>query len=230
MALGADASAPTSWPSTLGLLGAPGSGKSAAAAHLARRGFLVIDADAAARAALREPEVVAAVRERFAGTQPPVVDHADRIDRAALGARVFADPALRRWLERLVHPRVEAARREARRGIDRDAHPLGVVEDCPLLLETGLDRACDRLMMIDASRGVRLARVAARGWSATELERRDAAQWPLARKRAAADAVIVNEASLEALGAAIDEWLSEHWPPAADRAADPGAGADRSGA
>ena len=79
----------------LGLVGDICAGKSAVARALARRGARIFDADAAVHALYREPDVVAAVVEQFG---PGVLDAAGQVDRRALGARVFADPAALRWL------------------------------------------------------------------------------------------------------------------------------------
>ena len=210
-----DAQAPerSTHPPTLGLLGAPGSGKSAAAAHLGGRGFCVIDADRLAREALRHPSVVGAIGARFEASHPGIIGSDGQVDRGVLAEVVFVEPEVRRWLEGLIHPRVAAERQRIRATVDPERYPAGVVEDCPLLLETGLDAVCDALMMIDADQAARVARVRERGWDAAELARRDAAQWPLERKRDAAGVVIDNSGDLAALGRAIDAWLDAHWRP-----------------
>jgi hypothetical protein len=73
-----------------------------------------------------------------------------------------------------------------------------VLLDAPLLLETGLDARCDVLVFVAASADVRAARAATRGWPAHELERREAAQTPLATKQARADYTVHNDGSLAA--------------------------------
>ena len=62
-----------------------------------------------------------------------------------------------------------------------------------------MDEHCVQTIFIDASRGVRLARVAERGWNSEELDRRESAQWSLDVKRQKADHVIRNEGSLDEL-------------------------------
>ncbi len=75
--------------------------------------------------------------------------------------------------------------------------PLVVVVDAPLLVEKQLhERWCDVLVFVDAPRSVRQARARAdRGWSAEQLDRRDAAQVSPQRKKRLADFVIDNRAS-----------------------------------
>jgi len=184
----------------LGILGGIASGKSAVGRLLAGSDGVVIDADALAREVLESAEVRAAIRARFGSDVAP----ADApIDRARLGALVFADPAARRDLENLTHPRVRARVRglldEARRaGVPR------IVLDVPLLLENdaqhALVRECDVLVFVDADDRAREARArGSRGWSAGEVARREAAQMPLAEKRARADHVLVNRGSFDEL-------------------------------
>ncbi len=184
----------------LGILGGIASGKSAVGRLLAGRDGVVIDADALAREILESAEVRRAIRARFG---PAVAPDGSPIDRARLGALVFADPSARRDLENLTHPRVRARVRalldEARRtGVPR------IVLDVPLLLENdaqhALVRECDVLVFVDADDRAREARArGSRGWAEGEVARREAAQMPLAEKRARADHVLVNRGSLAEL-------------------------------
>lgn len=176
----------------IGLAGGIGAGKSLVAAGLERLGAGVIDADRLARQALEAPEVR---RQIEAAWGAGVLGEDGRVDRARLAAEVFGEPARRRQLESILHPRVRA-RREAMREHFRETAPVrAIVEDCPLLFETGLDRACDRVIFVDAPRARRLERLRAeRGWDEAELDRREAAQWPLDMKVQAADYVLRNDA------------------------------------
>ncbi|MEM7683008.1 MAG: dephospho-CoA kinase [Planctomycetota bacterium] len=194
----------------IGLLGAPGSGKSYVAAQLAERGGRVIDADALARQSLETPENAQRLAERWGAG---VLDRAGVVDRKAVGRRVFADAAERAWLESLIHPEVGRRRAALRQDAWADPEARFVVEDCPLLLETGLDASCDVLLMVDASEAVRLGRVAARGWDSAELERRQASQASLDSKRRAADYVVRNEGDAAALRAALSDVLRQALPP-----------------
>lgn len=173
----------------LGILGGIGCGKSTIGAAFADLGAAVLDADRSAHAALDDAAVRGAIAARFPG-----VARADgSIDRAALGAIVFAEPEARIALESLVHPRVKQdlhARFAAAN--DDPAVPL-VVLDAPLLLEAGLESWCDALVFVDVPFAERARRVKeSRGWSAEELARREANQVPLERKRARADHVLDN--------------------------------------
>lgn len=183
-----------------GILGGIASGKSAVGLLLAGSDGVVIDADALVREVMASAEVRAAVRARFGADVAP--DGAP-IDRARLGALVFADPAARRDLENLTHPRVRARVRELLDEARRTGVPR-IVLDVPLLLENdaqhALVRECDVLVFVDADERAREARArGSRGWSAGEVARREAAQMPLAEKRARADHVLVNRGSLAEL-------------------------------
>lgn len=186
----------------LGLCGAPGSGKSAVAAVLAGLGCAVLDADALARAALEEPAVRASLAKRWGGG---VFQPGGAPDRAAIAAKVFADPAERAWLESVIHPLVRRGREAGRLAAFADPNALAVVEDCPLLFEMGLDAGCDAVFFVDAPREQRLARVAARGWTEEELARREKSQWPLDTKRGKSDHVVSNDAGREVLAHRVRE-------------------------
>lgn len=194
-------------PLVVGLLGGIASGKSRVAARLRRHGAALLDADALAHAALFDPAVVAALRAR----------HGDAIlasdgtpDRAALGRVVFGRPEQLAHLESLIHPRVRAQIDSAveRHLAARDVP--AIVLDVPLLLEREeLVRRCDLLLFVDASAADRDARaVAARGWAAGEVARREEHQRPLAEKLARADVVFRNDGAPEALDAAVESWLA----------------------
>lgn len=164
----------------IGLVGRSGAGKSTVARMFAALGAEVIDADAFAHEVLDEPEVRAAVVARFGAE---VVDPAGRVSRAALAARVFGpthDHATALAdLEAIVHPPVRtriAARLAALRvAEDADGQRRVAVLDVPLLVQSGWDTACDRLVVVECAEQVRQARLAARGWSPEQIASRDRA-------------------------------------------------------
>src|SRR4051812_44269881 len=193
----------------IGLIGGIGAGKSRVADLLRARGACVIDADAVGHEVLEVAEVRDLVVARFgAGILRPVTESGrgmGQVDRRALGAVVFSDPAALRDLEAIVHPPMcrrfeQIIARESARAVV----PF-IVLDAAILLETGWDRVCDLVAFVDASFEVRLERVSrSRGWTAEHLRAREAAQWPVDRKRDRADVVLRNESSPEALEAEVD--------------------------
>jgi dephospho-CoA kinase len=173
----------------IGICGGIGSGKSAVAAAFRALGCEVCVSDDVARAVLEQPEVRAAVVARVGRD---IARPDGSIDRAALGRAIFADAALRADVERIMHPRIEAARRAqfAKAPLSTRAFII----DAPLLLEVGLDRECDAVVFVDAPHALRVNRVTAtRGWAAAELDRREGAQMPLEQKRARSTDAIVND-------------------------------------
>lgn len=176
-------------PVVIGLAGGIGAGKSHVARVLGALGCVVSDSDALARAALQEAEVRAALVSWWGAG---VLDAQGQVDRVRVGGVVFADPAQRRRLEALVHPRVHAARAAQMEQARRDRAPALVI-DAPLLFEAGVDAECDAVVFVECPSSARLARVRARGWSDEELARREAAQWPLDEKRRRCRYVIDND-------------------------------------
>lgn len=189
----------------IGVVGGIGSGKSTAAAALARRGGQVVAGDPAGHAALRQP----GIRERIVKRWPDAVGVDGEIDRQVLGRTVFANPAQLRELEAIVFPWIQERLKEEIAAAKTNPRVNFVVLDAAVMLEAGWNGACDRLVFVDAPREVRAARVAGRGWTADDLDRRERSQLGLDEKRARADAVLVNAGGTDELQAAADELLAQ---------------------
>lgn len=171
----------------VGLTGGLASGKSTVAAMFRALGARHVDADAIAHGLLAPGGAAeAAVLARFGTTE-----------RKSLGAIVFADPKALADLNAIVHPLVRAAivarLAEAARGKARVA-----VVDAALLVETGIHRDLDALVVVSCPPDVQLARAVARGMDEADARRRIASQAPLEEKVAAADHVVDNGGPLEA--------------------------------
>ena len=174
----------------IGLTGGIGAGKSSVARCFADLGCAVIDADRLAREALEESAVRDALVARYGER---VVGEGDGVDRRELSRLVFEKPEERAWLEELTHPRVRQRRRTLHARALADPDVRAIVEDSPLLMESGLDSSCDAVVFVDAPRSVRLERLARdRGWDEGELERREKNQMPLDTKRRSADYLVDN--------------------------------------
>lgn len=179
----------------IGLTGGIGAGKSTVARLLGDLGCLVVDSDALAREALLDPAIKATIQKWWG---EDVIGKDGDINRRAIAEIVFADEAERRRLEGLTHPWIEARRR----AIFAEAGPevRAFVIDAPLLLEAGLARGCDAVVFVDAQAEVRRQRThRARGWDASEIARRETAQFPLDRKRQSADHSVSNNGGLDSL-------------------------------
>ncbi|THF68126.1 dephospho-CoA kinase [Deinococcus sp. Arct2-2] len=189
-------------PRRLGLTGSIGAGKSTVADLLRARGLTVLDADAQAHVVTREPETLAKIEQAFPGTVVGGV-----LDRAALGAVAFADPARLAVLNGIVHPRVRARMT----ALELEATLRGerwLVQDVPLLFEGGLKVGMDAVLVVDAPLELRIARVMARSQlTREEVLARDARQTPAEEKRRKASFVIENSGGLDELEPQIDAAL-----------------------
>ena len=183
------------------MTGGIGAGKSAVAQRLAGQGAVLIDADVLAR------EVVApgtpGLAEIAAAFGDEVLTAGGELDRPALGARVFGDDDARRRLEKIIHPRVRARTAELTHAAAPDAI---VVNDVPLLVETGLAGSYHLVLVVDARRELRIRRLEqTRGMTAEQATARIAAQAGDEQRRAAADALIDNNGSLADLHTRVDD-------------------------
>ena len=192
----------------IGIVGGVASGKSLAARIFADLGAAVLSGDQIGHEVLYEPAVIATVRDRWGDK---VLNGEGQIDRSRLAAIVFGeeDDAELKFLEELTHPRIAHRLRES---IDdlADRGTRAVVLDAAILLKTGWDKMCDRIVFIDTPREVRQARTLQKGWDETELARRELNQLPLEFKRTRADCVIDNSGSADQLRSEIHRfWDSQ---------------------
>lgn len=189
----------------VGLTGGIAAGKSAVARRLAELGAVLIDADAIARAVV-EPGTpgLAAIVEAFG---KGILSGDGALDRPALGALVFADGKARETLNSIVHPLVRAEAARLRAEAPEDAV---VIQDIPLLVETGQGANFDMVLVVAAPLEERLRRmIQDRGMSEADALARIAAQASDAERAAVADIVIENSGTLEQLRDKVTEiWES----------------------
>ncbi len=195
----------------VGLTGGVASGKSTVATILTELGAVVIDADLLAREVV-EPGTpgLAAVVDAFGAD---VLTEDGRLDRPALGARVFGDEEARRRLEAILHPLIRARGAELEAAAPADAL---VVHDIPLLVESGQADRFDAVVVVDVPVQTQVERmVADRGWSREEAEARVAAQASREQRRAVATYVIDNTGTRDDLRERVTEVVGELVPPGA---------------
>jgi dephospho-CoA kinase len=186
----------------IGLTGPIGCGKSTVAGWLAARGAAVVDADAVARQ-VTEPggPALGAVIERF-GQRVRRPDGS--LDRAALAALVFADPAALGALEAIVHPAVRPRILDAIAAAEARNAPAVVVEAIRLV-EGGLAEACDEVWLVACEPDQQRIRLAGRGMDAADAARRIDAQGSIVeRLRPRASRVIDTSVSPAEAEAAVD--------------------------
>ncbi|SDO56697.1 dephospho-CoA kinase [Geodermatophilus sp. DSM 45219] len=193
----------------IGLTGGIGSGKSTVAGLLAARGARVVDADRIAREVVEPgtPGLDAVV----AAFGRDVLTAEGALDRPALAAVVFADPDARRRLDGIVHPLVRARAAELVAAAPPDAV---VVQDVPLLVETGQASSYDLVLVVAADLATRVERLVGRGLSEDDARARIAAQATDEQRRAVADVVLDNSGTVEELEAQVDRFWAERVAPA----------------
>jgi dephospho-CoA kinase len=202
----------------IGLTGGIATGKSTASAIFRALGCVIIDADLLARDVVEPGQPALADIARDFG--PGVLQADGRLDRQALGAVVFDDPAKRRRLEVITHPRIR----------ERLAHRLDtlaaerfdglVIFDAAVIVESGNWKAMDRLVVVVADEAIQIARLQARdGIGREEALRRIRSQMPLSEKVKLAHYVIDNsgdrgatEAQVRRVHAALRADWAAHQP------------------
>lgn len=182
-------------PFCIGLTGGVGSGKTSAARIFQELGAAVVDTDEIAHDLTRPGgAAVTAIRSEF-GADYVAADGG--LDRAKMRRLVFTDPVARKKLETILHPLI---RRDSQARIAAAQQPYVLVV-VPLLLETGAYRELiGRVLVIDCDEERQIARAMKRSaLSNDEVRAIMAAQLPRAKRLAAADDVLHNDADLEAL-------------------------------
>lgn len=176
----------------IGLTGGIATGKSTVSGILRDRAA-VVDADQLAR------EVVApgrdAWREIVAWFGRGALRPDETLDRAYLRRRVFRDPASRKRLEAITHPRIRALARE--RIVERSRDAEFVVYDAPLLFEAKIHHWLRPVILVACTRKTQEQRLRQRDrLGDADIERHLEAQMPLSEKRRLADFVIENDGAL----------------------------------
>lgn len=179
----------------VGLTGGIGSGKSAAAGCFAAHRISVVDTDAIAHELTAAAgAAMPALRAEF-GEDIAAADGA--LDRSRMRRLAFADPAVRRQLEGILHPMI----RELAGERCRQAGSPYVILAVPLLVESGTYRErCDRVLVVDCPESLQVSRVMARnGLAEMDIRAILATQATRAQRLAAADDVLTNDHGLAAL-------------------------------
>jgi dephospho-CoA kinase len=204
----------------VGLTGGIGAGKSAVAELLTERGAVIVDADEVARAVVEPGQpALAKLVDRFGAG---IVGADGRLDRSALAKLAFVDDDTRRDLEAITHP---AINEEFGRRVAEAPSDAVVVLDVPLLVESpqARERGYQTVIVVEAPRDVRLARLEARGVDRADAEARMAAQVGDDERRKIATYVVDNSGDRASLQRQVDEvWADlrrRHQEESADKPA-----------
>lgn len=139
----------------IGITGGIGSGKSTIARELAKRGYVVYDCDREAKRIIAQNKEVQQAIIDLLGEEAFICQQSSLIyNTAYVAKRVFADPDLLNCLNAIIHPAVEADILEKKPDFVESA----------ILYESGLDKLCDRVIVIDAPEDIRIARTIARDY------------------------------------------------------------------
>jgi len=199
---------------TIGLTGGIASGKSTAATRFVELGVPVIDADDSARRVVAPGEPALAAVARAFGSA--VLTATGALDRRALRQLVFSDPQRRRELETILHPLIRA---DMERRAAAAPGPY-LVFAIPLLVEGGQRDRVDRILVVDSSEEVQIARVMQRDGGTREDARAIlATQASRETRLRAADDVIVNSGAVDDLRHAVDGLHRRYLELAAAKAA-----------
>jgi dephospho-CoA kinase len=172
-------------PLAVAITGGIGAGKSEALAAFARHGAATISSDEVVHELYDDPDVQAALAERF-GTS----------DRRAVSEQAVGERDALIWLEQLLHPRVIERTEAWRDELARLPNPPDLaVNEVPLLYEAGAEGRFDAVVVITAPRELRAGRAGDR------LDEREQRLIPDDEKVRRADFAYVNDGSLEALDA-----------------------------
>ena len=187
-------------PLRVGLTGGIASGKSTVADLFASLGVPVIDTDVIARAILdQDKTLLPAIRDAFGAS---VFDDNGDLDRKALRDRVFSDPEKRRRIESILHPAI-IAQMERESLVAAGPYQVLVI---PLLVETGLEKKVDCVLVVDCPEMSQIQRLVERDGESVESARNILGQQADRETRlAAADEVIDNSQSIDALTHAVKE-------------------------
>jgi len=194
----------------LGLTGGIGTGKSTAAEYLVSKGFKHIDADAVARELTADGSPVLQILANNFGDH--ILDSEGCLDRKALADIVFNDPVQKQKLDDIMFSRIGHIISERIEDVssiaEREDKPVYVLLDAPLLFEAGLDRLCDKVLLLTCDIDTRLDRVTERDDSSREEVRaRIRSQMSDEEKKKKADFIVDNSGSIHALRLQLDDIL-----------------------
>jgi len=204
-------------PRILGISGGIASGKSQVTRILEAHGAKIIHADRIGHDVLKLPHVQNALTELFGNSiltkHDPTNPNSESIDRKQLAQLVFGNSeqstSRRKQLEAITHPLIRQRIREEIDATLAENIVDWIVLDIPLLHESGWDKSCDVVWFVDADDATRLERALKRGWSESDFRLREASQWPIDRKRAHANLVLLNNGSMNSLTSAVVEALEQ---------------------
>ena len=179
-----------------GLTGGVGMGKSTTAQLLRQHGAQVVDTDELARQFVQPGQPALVEIQTVFGKGMVAPD--GQLRRDELAQLVFTDPAARKKLEAILHPRIRERWLVQIESWRKENCVLAVVV-IPLLFETGAESHFDKIICAACSAPTQRQRLLSRGWTPEQIRQRLAAQWPVEQKIARSDFVVWTDGSLDVL-------------------------------
>lgn len=184
---------------TVALTGGIGSGKSTVADNFSRLGITVVDADVIARQVVEPGQPALTIISDHFGNEILLQDGS--LNRRVLREKIFSSPEEKQWLNALLHPLIH---QRTRTEINHAVSPY-VLWVVPLLIENNLQQMADRVLVVDVSPEVQIARTIARDKvSGEHVQQILAAQATREARLSAADDVINNDGGAELVAAHVD--------------------------
>lgn len=196
----------------IGVVGGIGSGKSSVPKRLAtRRRLVIIDADRVGHELLENEEVKQELRIHFGDS---VFTEDGVVHRRELAKHVFGPTndhtEARDTLNSILHPRIRTNIEQRIREVNLAGEAEAIVLDAALMLETGWNTTCDCVVFIDVAETTRIQRVVEnRGWTESELKKREANQFSIEKKKQLSHHIIDNNSTLDAAAEAMERVLDE---------------------
>ncbi len=189
----------------IGLTGGIASGKSTVAKMLQKKGAYLLDADQLAREAVEPGQPAWQEIVNWLGQSILLPDRS--IDRAKLGNLVFNDKQKLEQLNNIVHPWVGKRFTKLSEEIKEKDPEAVLVYDIPLLVEAGMQKMVDMIILVYVPRETQIMRLQKRdGISRVEAETRLKAQKPLEEKKKDADVIIDNRGKLPETARQVDRF------------------------
>ena len=190
----------------VGLTGGIASGKSTVSGMFRDLGVPVIDADLIAREVVAPgSRALGAIVDAFG---EEILTEEKGLNRAALGAIVFSDPAKKKVLEGILHPEIIAEQDRRLRDLEREGRTPVAVVDAAVMIESGSWKRFDSLVVVDCDESQQIGRLRLRnGMNEEEAVRRVNAQMPLSEKVKYADHVIDNRGSIDDTRKQVEELM-----------------------
>ncbi|MBU7121415.1 dephospho-CoA kinase [Staphylococcus aureus] len=176
-------------PKVIGLTGGIASGKSTVSELLSVFGFKVVDADKAAREAVKKgSKGLAQVREVFGDE---AIDENGEMNRRYMGDLVFNHPEKRLELNAIIHPIVRDIMEDEKQEYLKQGY--NVIMDIPLLFENELENTVDEVWVVYTSESIQMDRLMQRNnLSLEDAKARVYSQISIDKKSRMADHVIDN--------------------------------------